>query len=328
MRWRSGGGGLFQRHEAQPVPLLSSSPSSSSASNSSTGKGERDGSYHRHVKNFTNTHQTGYVEDYGDIMDTGKRGLGRSWGGLMAPLFCVWNCQKRMLSPHFMAAAAMLSSFLTMQFAAVDSLLVTVSSTLSVVVAMLILYQQRKIRKLGTLRHQNNELRRRARYFIQERERLHRTLGRMDEKLAQLHYVPQELHALTKNNQQSVDRLTGIVRENRTIQDSIRTKLRQKVLQQILGVVVNADRNSDWALAPAEVESLIIRLRSVPGVVFDEGKFRQILSDDTSLHAVLKVIRSLEEKDDDYEHGDPVFKIKLDLLRANNTETTTVDNLL
>mmetsp|Transcript_28711 Transcript_28711/g.53938 ORF Transcript_28711/g.53938 Transcript_28711/m.53938 type:complete len:324 (-) Transcript_28711:645-1616(-) len=266
---------------------------------------------------YNNVMASSYVEDYGDNEnnnDDGKqRGLFGARGVLSGPFICLWSCSRTVFSPAVVSAVAMITSFVTMQFV-VDSIIVTFASGLTIVIALLVLLQQRKLRRLGSLRREHNDLRRQANFFVQERERLHRTLDRIDQKMAELHYVPQELHRLSKKHDQDVDRLTHIVQEKKLVQEKIRKKLQQRVMQQLLGVVVNADKDSDFSLSPNEVDVLVVRLGLIEGIEFNEKRFREMLAEDPSIHSVFKMLRSMQEGDEEYEYGNPVFVCKQERL--------------
>jgi hypothetical protein len=77
-----------------------------------------------------------------------------------------------------------------------------------------------------------------------------------------------------------------------------------------MSIVVNADRDSNWALRPTEVERLVLRLGLVEEMEFNEKRFREMIGPQPNLGSVMKVIRSLFERDDEYQHGDAVFKMK------------------
>jgi hypothetical protein len=198
------------------------------------------------------------------------------------------------------------ASVASIQF--VESMLVTIASVLTVGLAILLLFQQGKLKRLGACRHQNNELRRQVYYMRQERERLHRTLDRIDEAVADLHHIPQELHKLSKNK--NVDRLIQVVQEQKEVQEEMRKKINQQIMQQIMGVVVREDRNGNWTLRPTEVEALIVRLGLVESIEFNEQRFRQLLTKDPTVTAIMRIIRSLLERDDEYQLSASIFKVK------------------
>jgi hypothetical protein len=210
------------------------------------------------------------------------------------------------LSSRLITVVSVVACAMSIQF--IDSGLVTAASALTIALSFVLLVQQRKTKRLGNLLQQNNELRRKAYFMRQERERLHRTLDRMDEHVADLHGIPQELHRLSKNR--NIDRLLDVVAEQKELQEKLRRKINQQVMQQILAIVVREDRDQNWTLRPLEVEKLIVRLGLVEGIEFNEQRFRQMLTQDPTVSSIMKILRSLLERDDEYQHGSPIFKIK------------------
>jgi hypothetical protein len=257
----------------------------------------------------SSSNHSGYIyeEDYGDDDDDrASVSKKRNRQLLSGPMICLWSCRRTMFSPAVVSAVAMMSSLISIQF--VDSLLVTVASALTLATGLLVLLQQRKLRCMGNLRREHNELRRKANYFHQERERLHRAQERLDQTLAELHYIPQELHKLSKNK--DVHQLTSIVEEQKVVQEAIRKKIQQRVMQQMLGVVVQADRDQDFALGAQEIELLVVRLGVVKGIEFNQKRFREMMAEDPTIHSVFKMLRSMQEGDDEYQYAQPVFVIK------------------
>jgi hypothetical protein len=256
-----------------------------------------------------------YVEEYGNDDDGGKKrgifgsGSGRVGDGavISGPMICLWSCRKTFINTVTFSVVSMISSFVAMQL--IDSVLVMVSSTLTIGIGLLVLFQRRKIKQMGTLRRQHNDLRRKANYFVQERERLHRTLQRMDEKMASLSTVPAELKRLGQKGTANYDRLVTVVEEQEAVQEAIRKKIRQRVMQSIMSVCVQADKNDDFALTNSEIDVLVSRLKLIEHVEFHEERFRAILLEDSTIKSILKVIRSLIEKEDEYERGEPVFRL-------------------
>jgi hypothetical protein len=240
----------------------------------------------------------GFVEDYGEE---------RNAKGLMnGPRLCLSRCRNITCSTSLIISVAVTASVLSIQYT--DNWIVTVASGFTVCISFLLFFQRRKIRRLGTVRHQNSELRRQVHYMRQERERLHRTLDRIDEQVADLHTVPQELHRLSKNR--NVDRLIEVVNEQKVLQEQMRQQINQQIMQQIMSLVVKEDRDRNWTLRPTEVEKLIVRLGLIENIQFNEQRFRQMITHDPTVANIMKIIRSLLERDDEYQHGNPIFKVK------------------
>jgi hypothetical protein len=273
---------------------------------SRTNVGRRSVLYQNELSNNGYNFQEYYGD--GDTDDTIQKKRSRWTMLILGPMVRLWrsSCRRTLFSPSVISAFAILSSLISIQF--VDSLLVTIASVLTTVVGLLVLLQQRKLRRLGNLRRQHNELRRRVNFFHQERERLLRVLARHDHALANLHFIPQELQKLSNN--QDVNRLTQIVDEQRVLQEAIRKKIQQRVMQQLLSVVVHANSRDDGiALGSQDIENAILRLNMIRGLEFNETRFREILAEDPSIRSIFQMLRSMQERDDEFQYSQPAFVI-------------------
>jgi hypothetical protein len=263
----------------------------------------------RHSDSYNQLFTSGYSyeEDYGDddAYDNSQKKRNRQLMSLTGPMIRLWSCRRIILNPAVLSAVAMISSLISIQF--VDSLLVTISSALTMVIGVLVLLQHRKLRRLGNLKRQHNELRRRANFFRQERERLHRAQERLDQTMADLHYIPQELHKLSIN--QDVNRLTQIVDEQRIVQEAIHKRIQQRVMQQLFAVVVTANRDDDFALGSHEIEKIILQLNRIKEIEFNEKRFREMMAEDPSIRSVFQMLRAMQERDDEFQYAQPVFVI-------------------
>eukprot|EP00980_Cylindrotheca_fusiformis_P008758 scaffold1869_cov122-Cylindrotheca_fusiformis.AAC.20 len=247
---------------------------------------------------FTGTpRDRGFVEDYGEDDGSVRSATQR--------LQTLWACRHNCTINVFVFVTIVICS-LTAQLTGDNR--IAASAALTVVCCLLLLYQRRSLRRLVSVRHQHNEIRRRLHYFRQEKERLHRTMDRLDETAADLHDIPKQLHEVSKNK--SVDRLVELIQQQKSTQEQIRQRLNQQVIHQIMSIVVQADRDSNWSLRPTEVERLVLRLARVEAMEFNEKRFREMIGPQPDLGSVMKVIRSLLERDDEYQHADPVFRMK------------------
>ena len=241
----------------------------------------------------------GYVEDYGDDRANTK-------GLMTGPRLWLWRCRNITISAPLICAIAVTSCAISVEFS--DRWVVKIASLLTIFASFLLLFQRQALKRLGNLKRQNRELQRQVHYMRQERERLHRTLDRLDEKVADLHSIPKELHKLTKHK--NVDQLIELVQENQKIQDEMRKNVQKQIMQQIMSLVVRVDRDRNWTLRPTEIEALIVRLGLMKNIEFNEQRLRQMLQYDPTITTIMRIIRSLVERDDEYEHGNPIFRIK------------------
>ena len=132
-----------------------------------------------------------------------------------------------------------------------------------------------------------------------------------------LSHVETDLQAAAQKSGAQVDRLLGIVNDNAQLQAQLRQRLQSQVVQQIMTAILQTDRDRNFCLAPSEVETLVLRLQHLPGVVFSEEKFRaRIASDqgDLTLSDVCDIARTLNQDLVDEEHA--IFRFQTRSIRA------------
>ena len=78
-----------------------------------------------------------------------------------------------------------------------------------------------------------------------------------------------------------------------------------------MSIVFRSDRDGNWTLRPTEVEALVVRLGYMEEIDFNEKRFRESIGNEPDLGKVMNIIRSLLEKDDEYQYADPIFKVKI-----------------
>jgi hypothetical protein len=74
--------------------------------------------------------------------------------------------------------------------------------------------------------------------------------------------------------------------------------LKIEVTQNVLGTVIRADMNQDFVIGPEEVDTLILRLKTLPGVEsVDEAQRRALLlSKGNGLDKVVAMVRNLQSQ--------------------------------
>jgi hypothetical protein len=124
--------------------------------------------------------------------------------------------------------------------------------------------------------------------------------------------VEEELFGIAEAAQTNVHRLVEMVQEMRELQEQIKKNLERSVVQQVVSVVVQSDANRDFCLGPAELEILVLRLKAIKGIEFDETNFQKALSQDEDgiihLAEIMNVLRNL--LDDSVPEQDNIFHLK------------------
>jgi len=119
--------------------------------------------------------------------------------------------------------------------------------------------------------------------------------------------VEEELRGIADKQSINVNKLVELVKENETILAQMRDNLRQRIVQDIISIVMKSDRDNDMTIDRNEAKTLALRIRlslQEYGVVFDSEKFLKAIGGDTTVQAIIAIVQKLmpsdkEEKDDD-----------------------------
>ena len=196
-----------------------------------------------------------------------------------------------------LALAALVSGGLSFYF--IVSGLVDLTSVLVCVVGATVVLQKHKLRELGGFRGQHNHLRAQVNQLHVQNQKLTSTVDRLTVSTTKLTKVQTDLDKVAQASGQSVNQLVDIVQENGKLQTEILDHLQAEVLGQIMTAVLATDADRDFVLNKREVETLVLRLKNLPGVDFNEAAFRAVLKSDQgelTLSDVCAIARNLQDE--------------------------------
>ena len=105
-----------------------------------------------------------------------------------------------------------------------------------------------------------------------------------------------------------VHKLVAIVNKNGELLKQIDQLLQDQVAQSIMTAIIQTDHDGNFTLSPMEVTELIWKLHTIPGVHFDEQKFRNFLAsdeDELTLTDLAGLVHNL--KDDNLPAEEKIF---------------------
>lgn len=175
-------------------------------------------------------------------------------------------------------------------------------------------YQKHQLDDLGGFRGQTNELRGHINELHHQNDILSASVDKLEENVGALEGVENALSNAAVAAQTNVDRLVHCVQENARLQKLIMENMRRKVMQDVLSIVVKADRNRDYTLNRVEIEMLIFRLNTLQSVEFHEDNFRKMLKGKKILTVteVMEMLRNLMSEE--LPPDEAIFSIKEDVL--------------
>lgn len=117
--------------------------------------------------------------------------------------------------------------------------------------------------------------------------------------------VEQELQAIARTQGTSIERILGLVRANEETLNLMRENLRQKIIQDVIGMMMRSEKDSSQVIDRVEAKLIALKITvklEAYGVVFDEDKFLQAVALNPTLWGVAGTVRKLlprEEQSDD-----------------------------
>lgn len=125
--------------------------------------------------------------------------------------------------------------------------------------------------------------------------------------------VEAELRSIAAEQHGNVDKLVDLVKENEIILSQMRDNLRQRIVQDIIKIVMLSDKNNDGRFCKVETKMLVLKISlqlQEYGVEFDEAKFYRVMSVDPSVTRTLTIVKRLipslgdDEDDNSVSSGD------------------------
>jgi len=170
--------------------------------------------------------------------------------------------------------------------------------------------KERQIGKIPTLRSMNNKLREDANNLKEEVDVLSEEIDILEPEADRAAAVEEQLREIADRQQVNVDKLVNLVKENEIILAKMRDNLRQRIVQDIITIVVKSDTDNDNTINKSEAKTLALRIRlslQEYGVEFDSEKFLKAIGDDATVQGVIAIVQKLlpnEKGDDDSYDSD------------------------
>jgi len=172
-------------------------------------------------------------------------------------------------------------------------------------------YKEVRIIKLPALRALNNMLRHDAENLEAEVSILTEEIDDLQPEAARATVVEAELRSIAQEQHGNVDKLVNLVKENEAILTEMRDNLRQRIVQDIIKIVMLSDKNNDGRFCKVETKMLVLKISlqlQEYGVEFDEAKFYKVMSVDPTVTRTLTIVKrlvpSLNDDEDSLSSGE------------------------
>eukprot|EP00549_Striatella_unipunctata_P004934 CAMPEP_0118723250 /NCGR_PEP_ID=MMETSP0800-20121206/31899_1 /TAXON_ID=210618 ORGANISM="Striatella unipunctata, Strain CCMP2910" /NCGR_SAMPLE_ID=MMETSP0800 /ASSEMBLY_ACC=CAM_ASM_000638 /LENGTH=274 /DNA_ID=CAMNT_0006631655 /DNA_START=59 /DNA_END=883 /DNA_ORIENTATION=+ len=156
-----------------------------------------------------------------------------------------------------------------------------------------------------------NELREHVNTLQIENNKLSSSIDDLESNVDALEEVEKNLRSLC--NTDNLDRLKYVIKENGRVQKQIKEHLEAEVMQSVLTTVMRSDRDGNFTISGNEMKYLLMRMRNMPNVEFEEEVFKAQLekahpnAEGVKLADLMELFRNMLDKDKPQEES--VFKI-------------------
>mmetsp|Transcript_51176 Transcript_51176/g.59791 ORF Transcript_51176/g.59791 Transcript_51176/m.59791 type:complete len:311 (-) Transcript_51176:118-1050(-) len=182
----------------------------------------------------------------------------------------------------------------------VDHILVDTASAITILFSLFLSYQKYQLKYFGTIKSSSSKLELEAQELKEANDNLAETMKNLDSAVKKSKKLEKELKTIAKTS--DVTSLVRLTKEQKRIAQEIKKNLQAKVLQDVLGIVLQSDRNNDMKLGAKEVQILCFRIGQIEGVDVNEDKLRQQVQDQP-ISKVMDVLRDVVLNEDDDDHG-------------------------
>mmetsp|Transcript_22657 Transcript_22657/g.40885 ORF Transcript_22657/g.40885 Transcript_22657/m.40885 type:complete len:287 (+) Transcript_22657:2-862(+) len=181
-------------------------------------------------------------------------------------------------------------------FILVPHTLVYVAGCICLMNFPIVAYKEKKLLFLPSRRKEVNRLEGTAKMLKSEGDIIEEEIEYLLGHISRFGGVEQELQALAREQGCSIEGLVNLVRVNEATMDSMRENLRQKIVQDVIGILINNDKDSRHRIDRVEAKLLALKITvklEAYGVVFDEDKFLHAVALNPTLWGVAGTVRKL-----------------------------------
>lgn len=217
----------------------------------------------------------------------------------------------------------------TAAVAASISLIILVQAAITIVAGCfcllnspMVMYKAKKLLVLPSLRKEVDELQQTKKLLKRDMKQLREEVKSLDAQKRRFAGVETQLHQIALSQATSIGAIVGLVKENEETLDLMRDNLRQKVIEDIIGILIKHDSGTQRIdKVEAQLLSLKITVKlEAYGVSFNEAKFLQAVSLHPTVAGVIGTTRRLLPLDETNTHDDGLFEDIYDMFYIRTEE--------
>lgn len=189
------------------------------------------------------------------------------------------------------------------------------SSGVGIVHSPVVMYKERQLTKENTFRTALNGIREQQGRLTEQNDVLSAEIDDLQSEVDRMKDVEQALRELSETQGSQLDELMELIKENKRINQGLRSTLKSKVLEEVIGLVLDIDKDGNFTIEDREVDRLIMGMKLLEGIVFDEDMFRtEVKNCGGNVDQVIMLIKAMIHGSDHHEDApDTDCQIDLDI---------------
>ncbi|KAL7513437.1 hypothetical protein ACHAXN_010740 [Cyclotella atomus] len=151
------------------------------------------------------------------------------------------------------------------------------SAGLGVVNSPVVVYKERQLTKEDTFRSALNGIREQQGRLAEQNDILSAEIDDLESEVDRMKDIEMALRELSEVQGTQINELLDLVRQNKEINEGMRFVLKNKVLEEVISLVLDIDNDGSFTIQNKEIDRLIIGMNLIDEIKFDARTFRQDL---------------------------------------------------
>lgn len=157
-----------------------------------------------------------------------------------------------------------------------------------------VIYKERQLTNEDTFRTALNGIREEQGRLTDQNDILSAEIDGLQSEVDRMKDVEMALRELSETQGTQLNELMELIKENKEINEGMRKVLRNKALEEVIGLVLDIDNDGSFTIEDKEIDRLIIGMRLIDGISFDEKIFYQeVVSCGGSVDEVITMIKQM-----------------------------------
>jgi len=187
------------------------------------------------------------------------------------------------------------------------------SSGLGAVHSPVVVYKERQLTNEDTFRSALNGIREEQGRLAEQNDVLSAEIDELQSEVERMKDVEQALRQLADTQGSQLNELMDLINENKEINNGLRAVLKSKVLEEVIGLVLDIDNDGSFTIEDKEIDRLVIGMNLIDDMTFDEKIFRKkVLSCQGNVDEVISMIKDMIRGTDKKDGGGESNTIDLD----------------